>query len=120
MEVVMVEQCGELRYTDPLDKLRGTQAYHRGPSPRERKAEQRRLNAPMPSWEDIDTRIGQWLEVERQKFEQTLAARLEEERDLWREVTAGALAKMRNDLEQRPGPQGPPGPAGTGHCGGAG
>jgi hypothetical protein len=108
----MVKQCGELRYTDPLDKLRGTQAYRRGPSPRERKAEQRRLDTPMPSWEDIDTRIGQWLEVERQKFEQMLAARLEEERDLWREVTAGVLAKMRNDVEQRPGPQGPPGPAG--------
>ena len=80
----MVEQCGELRYTDPLDKLRGTQAYRHGPSPRERMAEQRRLDTPVPSWEDIDTRIGQWLEVERRKFEQTLAARLEEERDLWR------------------------------------
>jgi hypothetical protein len=87
----MVEQCDELRYTDPLDKLRGTQAYRHGPSPRERMAEQCRLDTPMPSWEDIDTRIGKWLEVERQKFKQTLAARLEEERELWREVTAVAL-----------------------------
>jgi hypothetical protein len=108
----MVEQCGELHYTDPLEKRRGTQAYRQGPSPRERKAEQGRLDTPVPSWEDIDTRIGQWLEVERQKFEQTLAARAEAERDVWREVTAGVLAKMRNDIEQRPGPQGPPGPAG--------
>ena len=106
----MVEQCGELRYTDPLDKLRGTQAYRHGPSPRERMAEQRRLDTPMPSLEDIDTRIGQWLEVERQKFEQTLAARLEEERELWREVTAGAIAQALDDAP--PGPQGPPGPAG--------
>jgi hypothetical protein len=108
----MVEQCGELRYTDPLDKLRGTQAYRHGPSPRERMAEQRRLDTPMPSWEDIDTRIGQWLEVERQKFEQTLAARLEEERELWREVTARALAEALDEVEKRPGVQGPPGPAG--------
>ena len=108
----MVEQCGERRYTDPLDNLRGTQAYRHGPSPRERMAEQRRLDTPVPSWEDIDTRIGQWLEVERQKFEQMLAARLEEERDLWREVTAGALAKTLDEVEKRPGVQGPPGPAG--------
>jgi hypothetical protein len=108
----MVEQCGELRYSDPLDKLRGTQACRHGPSPRERMAEQRRLDTPIPSWEDIDTRIGQWLEVERQKFEQTLAARLEEERAFWHEVTARALAKILDDVEQRPGPQGPPGPAG--------
>jgi hypothetical protein len=108
----MVEQCGELRFTDPLDKLRGTSSYRQGPPPRERMAEQRRLDTPVPCWEDIDTRIGQWLEVERQKFEQTLAARLEEERELWREVTARALAKIFDDVEQRPGPQGPPGPAG--------
>jgi hypothetical protein len=112
MEVVMAESCGEKRYTDPLDKLRGTSSYRQGPPPRVRMEEQRRRENPMPSWEDIDTRIGRGLEVERQKFEQTLAARLEEERDLWREVTAGILAKMRNDVEQRPGPQGPPGPAG--------
>jgi hypothetical protein len=110
MEAIMVEQCGELRYTDPLDKLRGTSGYRHGPSPRERMAQQRRLDTPVPSWEDIDTRIGQWLEVERQKFEQTLAARLEEERELWREVTAGALAQVLHDAP--PGPQGPPGPAG--------
>jgi hypothetical protein len=104
----MVEQCGELRYTDPLDKLRGTQAYRHGPSPRERMAEQRRLDTPIPSWEDIDTRIGQWLEVERQKFEQTLAARLEEEREFWHGVTARALAKILDDVEQRPGRRGRP------------
>jgi hypothetical protein len=108
----MVEQCGELRYTDPLDKLRGTQAYRHGPSPRERMAEQRRLDTPAPSWGDIDTRIGQWLEVERQKFEQTLAARLEEERELWREVTARVIAEALDEVKKRPGVQGPPGPAG--------
>jgi hypothetical protein len=27
MEVAMTEQCGERRYTDPLDKLRGTFSY---------------------------------------------------------------------------------------------
>jgi hypothetical protein len=102
----MVERCGELRYTDPTDVMRGTQAYRHGPSPRERMAEQRRLDTPIPSWEDIDTRIGQWLEVERQKFEQTLAARLEEEREFWREVCAGAIAQMFDDAP--PGPQGPP------------
>jgi hypothetical protein len=67
---------------------------------------------PPLSLEDVDARIGQWLEVERQKFEQTLAARIEEERELWHEITAGALAKILHDVEQRPGPQGPPGPAG--------
>jgi hypothetical protein len=60
----------------------------------------------------VDARIAQWLEVERQKFEQTLAARIEEERELWHEVAASALAKILHDVEQRPGPQGPPGPAG--------
>jgi hypothetical protein len=102
----MVERCGELRYTDPTDVMRGTQAYRHGPSPRERMAEQRRLDTPIPSWEDIDTRIGQWLEVERQKFEQTLAARLEEEREFWHGVTARALAKILDDVEQRPGRRG--------------
>jgi hypothetical protein len=58
----------------------------------------------------VDARIGQWLEVERQKFEQTLASRLEEERDFWREVFARALAQALDDAP--PGPQGPPGPAG--------
>jgi hypothetical protein len=48
----MVETRGELRYTDPLDNLRGTSGYRQGPSPRERMSEQRRLDTPVPSWED--------------------------------------------------------------------
>jgi hypothetical protein len=108
----MVEQCGELRYTDPLDKLSGTQAYRHGPSPRERMAEQRRLETPAPSWDQIDERIQAFLANERQRYEQLVEAKCEEVGEFWREVCARAIAEALDKAEQRPGPQGPPGPAG--------
>jgi hypothetical protein len=105
----MVEARGGVYYSDPTDTMRGTRAYRVGPPPRAR-AQERRLDVAVPSWPDIDARIQAFVEMERQRFEQTLASRLEEERDFWREVTAGAIAKALDDAP--PGPQGPPGPAG--------
>jgi hypothetical protein len=92
----MVEQRGEL-------PLRGTLGYRNGPPPLAR-ARERGLDT------DIDGRIRAIAEMERQRFEQTLAARLEEERELWRAVLAGVIARMRDEAPL--GPQGPPGPVG--------
>jgi hypothetical protein len=108
----MVEQCGEVRYTDALDKLRGTQAYRHGPSPGEHMAEQRRLETPTPSWDQIDERIQAFLANERQRYEQLVEAKCEEVGEFWREVCARAIAEALDKAEQRSGPQGPPGPAG--------
>jgi hypothetical protein len=105
----MVEARGGVYHSDPTDTMRGTRAYREGPSPRAR-AQERRLDIAVPSWADIDARIQAFIEMERQRFEQALEAKLEEERELWREVTASALAQLLRDAP--PGPQGPPGPAG--------
>jgi hypothetical protein len=105
----MVEARGDVYYSEPTDTMRGTRSYREGPPPRAR-AQERRLDVAVPSWPDIDARISAFLEVERQRFEQALASRLEEERDFWREVFAQALAQALDDAP--PGPQGPPGPAG--------
>jgi hypothetical protein len=96
----MVEQCGELRYTDPTDKLRGTQAYRHGPSPRERMAEQRRLATPAPSWDQIDERVQAFLANERQRYEQLVVAKCEEVGEFWREVCARAIAEALDKAEQ--------------------
>jgi hypothetical protein len=104
----MDEQCGELRYTDPTDVMRGTQAYRRGPPPRAR-AQERRLDVAVPSWADIDARIQAFAEMERQRFEQLLEAKLEEHDDIWREAIAQVIVKL---IDDKPGVQGPPGPAG--------
>jgi hypothetical protein len=61
----MVEACGDVYYSEPTDTMRGTRSYREGPPPRVRmQEEQRRLDTPVPSWADIDTRISQWLEAE--------------------------------------------------------
>jgi hypothetical protein len=109
MEVVMVETCGELRYTDPLDKLRGTSSYRQGPPPRVHTEEQHRLDTPAPLWPDIDARITAFLEAERQRFDQLLEAKLAEHDDIWREAIAQVIVKL---IDEKPGVQGPPGPAG--------
>jgi hypothetical protein len=75
----MAEARGGVYYSEPTDTTRGTRSYREGPPPRAR-AQEPRFDIAVPSWPDIDARISAFLEVERQRFEQTLAARLEEER----------------------------------------
>jgi hypothetical protein len=65
-----------------------------------------------PSWDQIDERIQAFLANERQRYEQLVEAKCEEVGEFWREVCARAIAEALDKAEQRPGPQGPPGPAG--------
>jgi hypothetical protein len=103
----MAEARGGVYYSEPTDTTRGTRSYREGPPPRAR-AQERRLDVAVPSWPDIDARISAFLEVEWQRFDQLLEAKLEEHDDIWREAIAQVIVKL---IDEKPGVQGPPGPA---------
>jgi hypothetical protein len=102
----MVEARGDVYYSEPTDPTRGTRSYREGPPPRAH-AQERRLDIAVPSWAEIDARIQAFLEVERQRFDQLLEAKLEEHDDIWREAIAQVIVKL---IDEKPGVQGPPGP----------
>jgi hypothetical protein len=104
----MVEARGGVYYSDPTDTMQGTRAYREGPPARAR-AQERKLDIAAPSWPDIDARIQAFVEMERQRFDELLEAKLDEHDDIWREVIAQVIVKL---IDEKPGPQGPPGPAG--------
>jgi hypothetical protein len=94
----MVEARGGVYYSDPTDTMRGSA-----------RAQERKLDIAVPSWPDIDARIQAFVETERQRFDELLETKLDEHDDIWREVIAQVIVKL---IDEKPGPQGPPGPAG--------
>jgi hypothetical protein len=101
----MAEARGGVYYSEPTDTTRGTRSYREGPPPRAR-AQERRLDVAVPSWPDIDARISAFLEVEWQRFDQLLEAKLEEHDDIWREAIAQVIVKLIDEIPDR-GPVAP-------------